>query len=351
MMDPITFFVIDSLVGAWVLFLGASIGSFCNVVAYRLPRGLPIGWARSKCPSCQAELAWFDNIPVLGWLALNGRCRRCGWKIPIRYLLVEVAYGAVFVAIWWHELRPLSAQSPAGPLAFITPEYAGQTLLAVHHAVLLSILGVVSLMRAEGSRVPTSLFITALACGFASIFFGYGLGLSATETTLPLLISRLWGLGLALAVDYLATSQLLSRFLPISNRLDGRVPLGSTGLPVVACFLDSISVMDVLLVALVAWTLGWTFLGSRTVPGLSASLLVLVGTLVEILNLFHPHPIGYKHPDAFGVIVLIGIPLATIALSIAVEWDPPLRADASSQERDDAGTGVPNSGNPSESAS
>jgi leader peptidase (prepilin peptidase)/N-methyltransferase len=77
--------------------LGACIGSFLNVVVWRLPRGESIVSPPSRCPKCGRRLAWRDNIPVLGWIALRGRCRYCGQAISLRYPIVEAVTGALFV--------------------------------------------------------------------------------------------------------------------------------------------------------------------------------------------------------------------------------------------------------------
>lgn len=82
----------------WLLGLfGLAVGSFLNVVIYRLPARKSIVWPGSYCPACKAPIRWYDNTPVLGWLLLGGRCRRCKRPIAIRYPLVEAATGAVFV--------------------------------------------------------------------------------------------------------------------------------------------------------------------------------------------------------------------------------------------------------------
>lgn len=76
--------------------LGLAIGSFLNVVIYRVPRKLSIVAPRSACPSCEAPIAERDNIPVVSWLLLRGRCRYCRASISIRYPLVELACAALF---------------------------------------------------------------------------------------------------------------------------------------------------------------------------------------------------------------------------------------------------------------
>jgi leader peptidase (prepilin peptidase)/N-methyltransferase len=79
--------------------LGLIVGSFLNVVAYRLPRGESLLHPRSRCPGCEAPIAPYDNVPVLSWLVLRGRCRRCGTRISARYPLVELATAALYAAV------------------------------------------------------------------------------------------------------------------------------------------------------------------------------------------------------------------------------------------------------------
>ncbi|MCK5377011.1 MAG: prepilin peptidase [Acidobacteria bacterium] len=85
----------------YIFVFGAAVGSFLNVVIYRLPREKSLVRPRSACPACGALIRWFDNIPVLSWLALRGRCRSCDAPISVRYPLVEVAAGAFAVLALW----------------------------------------------------------------------------------------------------------------------------------------------------------------------------------------------------------------------------------------------------------
>ncbi len=82
------------LVGA----LGALVGSFLNVVVHRVPRGESVTRPRSRCVGCGVAVRPRDNVPVLSWLLLRGRCRACGGRIPIRYPVVELATAVVFAA-------------------------------------------------------------------------------------------------------------------------------------------------------------------------------------------------------------------------------------------------------------
>jgi leader peptidase (prepilin peptidase)/N-methyltransferase len=77
---------------------GAIVGSFANVCIHRLPRGLSVVHPGSNCPSCRAPVAFFDNVPVVSWLLLRGRCRRCGAPISVRYPVVELLVALLFLA-------------------------------------------------------------------------------------------------------------------------------------------------------------------------------------------------------------------------------------------------------------
>ncbi len=97
--------------------LGACVGSFLSLVAWRLPRGESLTWPASHCPACGRTLAWWDNLPLLGWLWLRGRCRTCGAPIPLRDWLTEGLTAALWVAV---VLRtPLAASGVAGGLRLL----------------------------------------------------------------------------------------------------------------------------------------------------------------------------------------------------------------------------------------
>ena len=89
------------LVSIIVFVIGASLGSFINVVVYRLPAGLSVLWPPSRCPQCLNRLKAYDNVPVLGWFWLKGRCRYCQTQISRRYPLVEALTGIIFLIVFW----------------------------------------------------------------------------------------------------------------------------------------------------------------------------------------------------------------------------------------------------------
>lgn len=93
---------IDIFVVVFSGLLGLVIGSFLNVVVWRLPQGRSLSRPGSACPTCGHPIRWYDNIPVASWLVLRGRCRDCGQPISARYPLVELATGLFFAGVaWW----------------------------------------------------------------------------------------------------------------------------------------------------------------------------------------------------------------------------------------------------------
>lgn len=84
-----------------VLALGASFGSFLNVLVYRLPANLSILFPPSRCPQCLHKLGKWENIPVFGWLGLKGRCRHCRSRISVRYPIVEAITSVLFLLVFW----------------------------------------------------------------------------------------------------------------------------------------------------------------------------------------------------------------------------------------------------------
>lgn len=100
-MTPETFFLV--VAGLF----GLLVGSFLNVCIFRLPRGTSIVWPASACGSCKRELRWFENIPIVSWVALGAKCARCKAPISVQYPLVEAITAVLFVLV--------AATTPAGP--------------------------------------------------------------------------------------------------------------------------------------------------------------------------------------------------------------------------------------------
>jgi leader peptidase (prepilin peptidase)/N-methyltransferase len=164
---------IDMVTALWFGMLGSCVGSFLNVVAYRLPLEMSVVWKPSHCPRCQHAIRMRDNVPVLGWLLLGGRCRDCGQPIAARYAVVELALGLLFFLLAYVELLRGGANLPGGPLspfggAIDNVYYPNWPLLGlfVYHAALLSLLMAILLIDLDGHRVPRRLVIIGLMLGF-----------------------------------------------------------------------------------------------------------------------------------------------------------------------------------------
>lgn len=113
----------------WIVgfFIGTAIGSFLNVIIYRMPRGLPLyDPAYSFCPSCKTPLGLADLMPLFSWLFSKGRCRHCAEKVSPRYFFVEMMCGIAFAGVWWNTL--IVGQDPARAFAY---SFAVATLIAI----------------------------------------------------------------------------------------------------------------------------------------------------------------------------------------------------------------------------
>lgn len=140
-----------------VLF-GLAFGSFLNVCISRLPQGKSIVRPPSRCPGC-GEFIWVrDNLPLLGWILLRGRCRHCGWHIPLRYPLVELAMAALFL------------------LCYLT---FGLTVEAVGMAVLCFLLLGLSVMDAETLLLPNAFTFPGIGLGivYSALHGGWRAGI------------------------------------------------------------------------------------------------------------------------------------------------------------------------------
>jgi len=143
---------------------GALFGSFLNVCVYRLPRDESVVRPRSRCPQCGTMVVWYDNIPVLSWLVLRGKCRRCANPISLQYPLVELA-----VAITWA----------------LSVWFLGPTPGALSAAVFVTLLIGILLTDAQHYIIPDEFSLGGLGAGLAfSLVNGLGLVPSAIGAAL-----------------------------------------------------------------------------------------------------------------------------------------------------------------------
>jgi leader peptidase (prepilin peptidase)/N-methyltransferase len=129
---------------------GAVIGSFLNVCIHRLPRDQSIVWPGSRCPQCGHELAWYENVPVLSYAALRGRCRGCRAPISVRYPVVEAITAAAFAAAFWRY---------------------GPGVLFLQRVLLASLLILLFAIDLEHHLLPNAITLPGIAVGFGFSFF------------------------------------------------------------------------------------------------------------------------------------------------------------------------------------
>ncbi len=134
----------DPFLASSIFLFGLCFGSFLNVCIYRLPLGLSVVSPRSACPGCKSPIAFYDNLPVLSWLILRGRCRHCKTQISPRYLLIELLTGLLFLACYW---------------------YFGLTLSTLKYCVFAFLLLGLIFTDAETKLLPDKLTLPGLALG------------------------------------------------------------------------------------------------------------------------------------------------------------------------------------------
>ncbi len=156
---------------AWFFMIGAVIGSFLNVVVYRLPRNMSLIEPPSHCPACKHRIRWFDNIPIISWVMLRGRCRDCKAAISARYPLVEAITAGTFALITAAEFTckgcnlPLGEMQIAENIILVTRNNWELYGIMLYHLLLLCTLLAAGLMEIDGHRAPWRLFATALLVG------------------------------------------------------------------------------------------------------------------------------------------------------------------------------------------
>jgi leader peptidase (prepilin peptidase)/N-methyltransferase len=221
---------------ASIAFIGGMVtGSFIGVVAHRVPLGRSIVGPRSECPSCGAQIAAYDNIPVLSWLLLRGRCRSCDARIPVRYPLIELAVGITFAAtaiVLYDDPAELALGLVfVAVLATITVTDLERRVIP--NAILLvgAVIGVGIVAAADPSSLGERAISAAAAGGFlfaAAVLYPRGMGMGDVK------LAALMGLYLGSAVApamlvAVATGAVVGVQLMLSNGSGARkqaVPFG-----------------------------------------------------------------------------------------------------------------------------
>ncbi len=226
-----------------VFILGAAVGSFLNVLVYRLPLGLSIASPGSHCPACKNPLSGRDLVPLLSWLVLRGRCRQCGVRISSRYFWVELITACLFLALFWRYGRsvelPFMMVWVSALLAamcidiehFIIPDSLNVTLLLVGLVLPLARDGAYHWAQLGGVSIPAPIWgalicsglFGVIAVGGRLVFGQEAMGLGdvklarAIGATLPLTQAML-SFAVAIALGALVGAAVLTRARKVKDK-------------------------------------------------------------------------------------------------------------------------------------
>ena len=267
--------MILAIVLALVFFIGASIGSFLNVCIGRWPAGESVVRPRSRCPKCGHQITWYQNIPIVSWLALRGRCRGCGEPISVQYPIVELVVGLGWLAAVW---------------------YFGFTFSALRVAVFGTVLLGIAITDLKYYLIPDG-------------FTVFGL---------------LWGIGTAIAAPFIETSPLFAG--PWDSLLGACVGAGAIAiagwLGEAALKKEAMGFGDVTLMAMVGAALGPTrslltiFIGAL-LGALAFLLIVYPVTAWRRRNMPARPVVGPSEADAADVESEPGPPLVPFGVFLA----------------------------------
>ncbi len=176
---------------AWLFVLGAVIGSFLNVCIYRIPQKqgfwaslVGLGSPPSSCPNCCNRIPWHDNIPILGWIKLRGRCRFCSKPISFRYPTIELLNGCLFAFVYWLEIPGNYGASIAEsivydrtwaaslPIPFWLSPSAIVHCRYFYHMVLFEALVVATFIDIDLRIIPDGVTLPAMLVGFCGAAIG-----------------------------------------------------------------------------------------------------------------------------------------------------------------------------------
>ena len=158
--------------------IGLCVGSFLNVVIYRLPRGMNLSYPPSHCTTCNYRLRWYDNITVLSWLMLKGKCRNCGAPISFRYTAVEIINTLLWILcafMFWQQDWRFAVVAMIACSVFVCVYYIDleHKLIFDRFHVILLLLGAAACLTDDGVS-PLSRLIGAVGGGAVFLLFFYG---------------------------------------------------------------------------------------------------------------------------------------------------------------------------------
>lgn len=177
--------LIYGMIIAFIIVLGLCFGSFLNVVIYRLPNNMNIAYPSSHCPNCNYKLKWYDNIPVLSYIILKGKCRNCKEKISPRYMIVEIVTALLVLACYFK---------------------FGLTLMFILSSLTIMVYICITFIDSKHYIIPDSLNIILAVIGIISLFTKMekgsliidwqdkliGLGVGILLTTIFILVEKIF---------------------------------------------------------------------------------------------------------------------------------------------------------------
>ena len=290
---------------------GACVGSFLNVVVYRTPRGESLIRKRSSCPKCDSKIAGRDNIPVFGWINLNGRCRDCQFPISARYPIVEALTGTLFLLFYFVELlsggQNLPARNPnthTGVVWILFYTKWDLLRLSLFHGFLVIVLMTWALIRFDRERVPLRSYFTTFLLALTPIVIWPNLLLigafpdqieywnpSVTESLTTSATGFVVGLGVSMLIQWLL-------HVTVSNQ-EGFEPEFIAGL------------------SLTGMMLGWQ-------AALSAVAIALVVRFIQVSLAFR-FPVGFRKWPLTGslfIAVVFQLLLWRIIATTMPQWWP-----------------------------
>jgi leader peptidase (prepilin peptidase) / N-methyltransferase len=148
------------LLGIGFFVIGTVVGSFLNVCIYRIPWEKSVIWPGSRCPRCYSAIAARDNVPIVSWIALRGECRSCGAAISMRYPLVEVLVGCLFLGAYLIDVI-VSLRNPWWIPGILV-------IAAAYHSVFMALLVGATFMDYDLTMIPDQITITGMVIGIAA---------------------------------------------------------------------------------------------------------------------------------------------------------------------------------------
>ena len=266
--------IAEPVLVAFVGVFGAMLGSFLNVCVYRLPRGESVILPGSHCPGCGKPIAWYDNIPVVSYLALRGRCRRCGTHISVQYPLIELAVGL----IW------------AGSLLWF-----GLSLDALRAALVTTLALGIALTDARHFIIPDEFSLGGLGAGLVLSFAPGGL------SPIDAVIGAATGFALLWVVKA-AGDWALARGLIRGEELDQVLEAGEKP--------TTLGLGDLKMMAMVGSFLGWR----------GVLLTAFLGSLSGVVVFLPLLLMKRRSPVPFGVFLAIGAVVTVVAGDWLLGW-------------------------------